>query len=185
MAALHGPDTFHLEDARKDIFLQCHAVQYYIDYEVKIEKQFKNGLLNCENYDFDFECVEKKFKNHIQTLTSENCTLPNTGQSIPMCRNPDDMKRALDEVKRIAEIDIHNCTKVCLTMPMTFIGGQVNSRSGKPSLNLRFQPWISTAVEKDLYTWGSLGAEIGGYVGIMVGYSILNLAEFLISLLKK
>ena len=71
-------------------------------------------------------------------------------------------------------------------MKLTYVGSlNANTGRGRVSIKLMFQPFISENLEADLYNWESLGAEIGGYVGIMVGYSILSLSELLISMLKK
>ena len=42
---------------------------------------------------------------------------------------------------------------------------------------LAFQKWIKKSEEKLIYTELNLLAEIGGYVGIFLGYSLLNLAD--------
>ena len=70
-------------------------------------------------------------------------------------------------------------------MPLTFVGTGSGKQGASGTLQLLFQPMVSASVEKDLYSLGSLGAEIGGYVGMMVGYSILSFVEFLFSLMKK
>ena len=47
---------------------------------------------------------------------------------------------------------------------------------------LTFQKWIKRQNEKVVYTELSLFTEIGGYVGIMLDYSLLNAESFIISL---
>ena len=42
---------------------------------------------------------------------------------------------------------------------------------------LNFKKWIKKREEKLIYTELNLLAEIGGYVGIFLGYSLLNLAD--------
>ena len=42
---------------------------------------------------------------------------------------------------------------------------------------IHFPKWIEISKENVLYTSLSLLAEIGGYVGIFLGYSLLNLAD--------
>ena len=42
---------------------------------------------------------------------------------------------------------------------------------------LNFKKWIKKHEEKLIYTELNLLAEIGGYVGIFLGYSLLNLAD--------
>ena len=65
-------------------------------------------------------------------------------------------------------------------------GGQVKAKDYFYSLaDIEFQPWIETAKERTLYSSLSLFAEVGGYVGIFVGYSLLNLAESIYNILSK
>ena len=193
MIALHSNSTFYREDMRKDIYLQCEPMKYYIDYEVRIEKEFKGGNQACKRYDFDLECVYHKFEVEIPKNTSNKCTVPWAFNSSNICNNPEDIEIAKEMVENITKLDIQSCNNPCLSMPTTFTGGH-NARNTLSnhkssisviSLELLFQPWISTSVEFDLYTFWSLGAEVGGYVGIMVGYSLLALADHIFSFLRK
>ena len=47
-----------------------------------------------------------------------------------------------------------------------------------------FQPWVKRSKEMLSYTSLSLMAEIGGYVGIFLGYSLLNLADSIYQFLQ-
>ena len=160
--------------------------KYYIDFEVKREKEYKHGEQSCRNYDFDYECVEKRFNNQLTPLTKTNCTVPLAKGSQPVCRNIDDIRVAKTLVDDITNYADDRCIKVCQTMQLTYVGSlNAKASRGRGSIKLMFQPLISENSEADLYNLESMGAEIGGYVGIMVGYSMLSLAEILISMLKK
>ena len=185
MVAIHNPGTFHIKDLRRDVSIGCGtARKYYIDFDVKREKEYKHGEQSCRNYDFDYECVEKRFDNQLTPLTKTNCTLPLAKGSQPICQNIDDIRVAKKLVDDITNFENDRCIKVCQTIQLTYVGSQKASR-GRVSIKLMFQPFISENLEADLYNLESLGGEIGGYVGIMVGYSILSLSELLISMLKK
>ena len=187
MVAIHNPGTFHMKELRRDVSQGCgHAKKYYIDFEVKREKEYKHGEQSCRNYDFDYECVEKRFNKQLTPLTKTNCTVPLAKGSQPVCKNIDDIRVAKSLVDDITHFANDRCIKVCETMQLTYVGSlNANVSRGRVSIKLMFQPFISENLEADLYNWESLGAEIGGYVGIMVGYSILSLSELLISMLKK
>ena len=91
-------------------------------------------------------------------------------------------------IPQIVNLDILDCTKVCRSMPISVTGGGDRAASNPqnfPSITFHFQPWVSKSVEKELYDILSLFAEIGGYVGIIVGYSILNLADYMFGLVNK
>ena len=63
-------------------------------------------------------------------------------------------------------------------MAMDLRGGAVPNKAW-PKLKLRFQPWITVSQEEELYTILSLIAEVGGYVGLMCGYSMLTLIQWI------
>ena len=56
--------------------------------------------------------------------------------------------------------------------------GKISDNETVPVLSvLNFKKWIKKHEEKLIYTELNLLAEIGGYVGIFLGYSLLNLAD--------
>ena len=187
MVSMHSTDTFHQKDMRKDIYLQCHPEEYYIDYQVLVEKEDRRGQKTCRNYNFDQECVYRRFEEDIPKATSDQCTVPwTTEEAANICDKPEDLKLAKSMTGNITNIIIQNCTNVCVSMPLVFTGGH-NARNPEPPLTLtmRFQPWITTSTEENLYSIWSLGAETGGYVGIMVGCSLLSMADYFLAVFKK
>ena len=50
---------------------------------------------------------------------------------------------------------------------------------------IRFGQTVTEAVEKELYGSRSMFAEIGGFVGIFLGFSLLDLADVLVTALGK
>ena len=51
-------------------------------------------------------------------------------------------------------------------------------------IQITFQKWIQINVEKKLYPSLTLFAEVGGYVGIFIGYSLLNLVGTMYNFIK-
>ena len=85
---------------------------------------------------------------------------------------------------------IHLGSGKCLT-PCKILDLNTNGRSsanqgmeGKVMLSIDFQKWVKRNQERRLYTSLSLLAEVGGYVGIFLGYSFLNFAESLYNFLN-
>ena len=79
-----------------------------------------------------------------------------------------------------------DCYSPCTTMQVSAKGNNVvPAKAGKPQLVLYFQSRIQTGREQYLYPVLSFFAEVGGYVGLILGYSLLNLAEVIISALDK
>ena len=179
--SLNSKDTFYNLDTRKDFVLQDSSVQYYVDYQDKREmERIKEGVKTCKDRDYDQECVYQKFDEEIRASTSTSCNVPWAKNNTNICTKSEDVKLALVIVKNITTQGVQECLKVCHSMPMVFTGGDAHGKPGKkPAIKLFFQPVVSQSIEKYLYTLLNLFAEVGGYVGIMVGYSLLSFAEYL------
>ena len=71
-------------------------------------------------------------------------------------------------------------------MQVSAMGNNVEgAKDGLPQLVLYFQSKVQTGRENYLYFLLSFFAEVGGYVGLIMGYSLLNLGEFIISTLTR
>ena len=176
-AAIHNVDTFYRLDMRKDFVLISYPMQYYVDYEVKISMPRTNKT--CKDRNFDEECVYDKFDDSIPKLTPTFCTVPWSKNKSNVCNKDEDARIALGMAQKIADVEIQNCENVCTSMPMFFTGGSAHSDLGpRPSITFNFQPVIRVNTEKYLYTFLNLFAEVGGYVGMMVGYSFMTFAEY-------
>ena len=177
-AAIHNVDTFYRLDMRKDFVLISYPMQYYVDYEVKISMPRVDKRTTCKDRNFDEECVYDKFDNLIPKMTPTFCTVPWSKNNSTVCAKEEDARIALAMAQKIADVEIQNCENVCTSMPMVFTGGTAHSDLGpRPSITFNFQPVIRVNTEKYLYTFLNLFAEVGGYVGMMVGYSFMTFAE--------
>ena len=79
-----------------------------------------------------------------------------------------------------------DCTSPCATMQVSAKGNNITpAKSGKPQLVLYFQWRIQIGTEHYLYTVLSLFAEVGGYVSLILGYSLLNIAEVIVAAFDK
>ena len=79
-----------------------------------------------------------------------------------------------------------DCDSPCATMQVSAMGNNVvPAKAGKPQLVLYFQSRIQIGREQYLYTMLSFFAEVGGYVSLILGYSLLNLAEVIISAFER
>ena len=104
----------------------------------------------------------------------------------------DDEETAKDGkiAKSIYQDYVHLGSGQCLT-PCKILDLDTNGRSSanqgmerKVMLSIDFQKWVKKNQEKRLYTSLSLLAEVGGYVGIFLGYSFLNFTESLYNFLS-
>ena len=75
-----------------------------------------------------------------------------------------------------------DCTSPCATMQVSAKGNNITpAKSGKPQLVLYFQSRIQIGTEHYLYTVHSFFADVGGYVGLILGYSLLNIADVIVA----
>ena len=120
----------------------------------------------------------------VWSITSNNCTIPWALNNTNICTAPLDMQTAYQRLVIIDQEERINCPKKCVSMPILLTGEEVSYLPDEISLRFWFQPWIDQSVEKDLYTFLSLLAEVGGYVGIFCGYSVLTLIDWLYHKMK-
>ena len=161
------------------------SLEYNVHFEVEEEmsKPENDGSYSCKDYDYDQECVYKKYE-EIRKITSDNCTIPWALNNSKICTALKDVQTAYQRVEIIDQDERIDCPKKCVSMPILLTGGEVSSRPDEISLRLWFQPLIDQSVEKELYTFLSLLAEVGGYVGIFCGYSLLTLIDWLYHKIK-
>ena len=74
---------------------------------------------------------------------------------------------------------MRDCLKPCHSLEISTTSNVTPNPSNKSKnyLYLYFQVVVTKSEEKRLYGWRNLFAEIGGYVGIFLGYSFLPLMD--------
>ena len=133
-------------------------------------------------YNFDTKCIYNKVQ-AIQETTLTNCTVPWAKNNTNICSDPNDARRALSMAEYITSVGTRDCPNWCQSMPMKFSGGPTKGGFSS-SLTFHFQPLIPTSTEKYLYTFLNFFAEVGGYTGIIFGYSLLTFADSLYEKVK-
>ena len=176
---VHTIDMFNDLNTRRDVSVIDKSLDYFVEYKVNYEMQKGHGgNFSCENYNYDNVCWYDKYDKVIRAATTDNCTIPWAQNNTNICTTRKNIETALGLIGNIVQERIY-CPKTCLTMPLLLTGGVIEKPGPKVGLVLRFQPWIPVSHEEDLYTALSLVAEVGGYVGILCGYSILTLVQWL------
>lgn len=182
---VHTPDMFQDVINRRAITLFNDTLDYYVEYKVNYEMQKQQrDMSNCETYNYDNGCWYDKFERDIRSATLDNCTIPWAINNTNICTKRETVQSALMSLDKIVK-ERFSCPKSCLSMPISLTGGAIQGPPGKVSLKLRFSPYVQVSKEEDLYTVLSLIAEVGGYVGLLCGYSILTLIQWLYQTLKR
>ena len=77
-----------------------------------------------------------------------------------------------------------DCKKPCHSLEVSLIGHK-SDPSNHTILNIFFKTIVTRSEEKHLYTWRNLFAEIGGYVGMFLGYSFFSIGKAIARMLKQ
>ena len=181
---IHTPDMFQDVIDRRAIQVINDSMDFYVEYRVNFEMQKRIGNhVNCEIYNYDDVCWYKKYEREIRSATSDRCTIPWALNNTHICTSEENVQSALKALDSIVMERFH-CPKSCLSMPLLVTGGVIEGPADKVSLKLRFSPWVSVSNEENLYTFLSMIAEIGGYVGLLCGYSMLTFVQWFYQAIK-
>ena len=103
-----------------------------------------------------------------------------------ICKKTSDVNSTVWVAQGMMKSIRSECTSPCNTMQVSAKGNNITpAKSGKPQLVLYFQSRIQIGKEHYLYTLISFFADVGGYVGFILGYSLLNIAEVIMAALDK
>ena len=103
-----------------------------------------------------------------------------------ICTNPNDTLSSVSEHSGFMNIGSGSCMTPCNQLDISIEGGNPKPDSYNRTVSyIYFEKWVKRHEEKILVTPLSLMAEVGGYVGIFLGYSLLNLADTIYSFTNK
>ena len=106
-----------------------------------------------------------------------------------ICESEEDVAESFKEYNSIVQYERHSCKTSCRQMPIsiTKVGKDefAVEQTKKYSVTLQFERMVTLNDQAPLYDGISLMAEMGGYVGVLCGYSILSLINFLYDVLDK
>ena len=106
------------------------------------------------------------------------CLPPSLGNDgIPICKNSSLYSR--DKVEKLID-----CPKPCTIYKMQPRTTLYVTESDSADLDIRFQETTTISTDQYSYTWLNLVAEVGGYVGLFLGYSVYQMTDLLDIFLK-
>ena len=172
-----------------------------IELDYQIDNVLKIGDENCHpdpSFNRD-ECVTKQlldvksihFKNviRIETFFSlQNsiklfgCIPPALGDyGLPTCKNGSEYSmREVDQLINCPEA----CTKYTMRVQSEVLRGE-GPAGPYPKLTIKFKKQITVTYDQYSYIWLNLVAEVGGYVGLFLGFSVFQLTDLTEVLLQK
>ena len=105
-----------------------------------------------------------------------------------ICTKKSDVRAAISVASSMTKSVSKHCQSPCNTMQVSVLGNNVVGEGrpgGKPQVRLFFQSKVMIGREEYLYNFLSFFAEVGGYVGLILGFSLLNLTQLVITALEK
>ena len=103
-----------------------------------------------------------------------------------ICTNLNDTLSSVSEHSGFMNIGSGSCLTPCNQLDISIEGVNPKPDSyNRTVTSIYFEKWVKKHEEMILVTPLSLMAEVGGYVGIFLGYSLLNLADSIYSFTNK
>ena len=136
-----------------------------------------------ENYD---DCIYRKLTAAMLSNTKDNCTVPWFPGNNTICTKWPDVNTTFWIAYNRITNQWNDCNRPCKTM-MLEIGGKTYGRVTDENTGELLLYFSSTAMktrEHLLYEFESLVAEIGGYLGLLLGYSCLDLSSTILELIR-
>ncbi|XP_059079351.1 uncharacterized protein LOC131877632 isoform X2 [Tigriopus californicus] len=118
-------------------------------------------------------------------LNSSGCVVPFLPSQAEICTSQPGINTTFWIAWNRVTNQLNDCNVPCEVLSVSLSGKNMKTRSdGLGQITLYFQPRVMRSEEHHLYTVLSLLAEIGGYVGLLLGYSLLHAASSISSFLE-
>ena len=147
-----------------------------------------NGQCTDDSYD---GCMYGILRSAMEQATEDRCTVPwiVADGNRKICTREEDVNTSYWIAWSRITNQESDCLPPCKSLIIN-VGARDNEVGGDDDDDygeavFYFPQRVLKSEEKLFYTFLSLMAEIGGYVGLFLGYSILNLAEVVVRILQK
>ena len=146
-----------------------------LDFITSLPRDLGNGKISCIKTSY-YECI---YNAALNISKKHGCRTPWTSNlELPICSNETE---SLMESYKAYENAMTNkngqCSEMCESLETSlFTINNGMRKDGKALLGIHLPRRVMFTEEHYLYSSVSLFAEIGGYVGLLLGYSFLNLA---------
>ena len=196
----HGPDQFLDLSGRMGYFLYLGEIMQsqitvtdieILERDIKEDKDdpnFKKGSKTCSNENYD-DCIYNMLARTMRENTEDNCTVPYIRNDSNICTKPKDINTAfwiawnrVTNQKKDCNIPCHSTT---VNLGAKNYQNKTIEKQSYGLLYLYYAPRATKSIEHVLYTVLTLFAEIGGYVGLILGYSLFHVAALISSAIER
>ena len=185
----HGIDQFlDLSGRMRNKLYKGEVVQYSITYQdtqlLERNDVQKSQAESCLHDSYD-QCLYTKANRDMLAHTRDKCTAPWIPNNENICTNPDDVNRTYWIWRDVVTHDLGQCH-----IPCHFVSVIVDAKDNHEISDLNssyavssfyFPSVVTKNMEHEIYCIAKVFAEIGGYLSLFLGYSLLGPAFCLIS----
>ena len=156
-----------------------------LEREIKQDKDdlnFKEGSKTCSNENYD-DCIYNMLARAMRENTEDNCTVPYIRDDSNICSKPNDINATFWIAWNRMLNDRKDCNIPCHSITVNLGAKNYQNKTIEKQsyglLYLYYAPRVTKSIERVLYTALNLFAEIGGYVGMIMGYSLFHVAALI------
>ena len=133
--------------------------------------------ISCKHINFD-QCMYTKLFNLMieQTQNENGCTVPWILNTANICKKPENINSTFWTHWNRVTNQLSDCPIPCDSLKVNVGGKNVKKISPNQTASwlIYFPTRIMISTEEELYPSLSMLAEIGGYVGLLLGFSLWN-----------
>jgi hypothetical protein len=142
----------------------------------------KETSKTCTDEVYD-DCVYEMMDREMREKTEDNCTVPYMRDVSKVCRKKKDVHMSSLIATSLVTNGEHDCNIPCHSVTVDLAARNYQNTSTENQeyalLDLYFLPTARLTTEKLLYNGLKIFAEIGGYVGLLLGYSLFSLVRWI------
>ena len=116
------------------------------------------------------------------------CTPRFVSRNDHICKDEEDLQKAIEIYQSKLSLSNGSCLHPCNYVLITGVNVNLDAKSSSRNiLNIRFDEMVTIFQAKYDYSFESMIAEIGGYVGLFLGvsvYQITGLIDYILSKMK-
>ena len=169
---------------------EVHQLPRYYSKDEKFNNESENKAMKkydtvCAEIDFD-ECIQKELTRQMISATEDKCLVPWFPTQFSMeqigdhnvCTKEKDVNASYWVYWNQITNQKNDCNKPCKKIVVSTGGKNYHYDGSKNygSIRFYFSMTSTKTMEHYLYTFTNLFAEVGGYVGLLLGYSCLDFA---------
>ena len=125
------------------------------------------------------DCMYSSLVHRMQSATEDNCTVPWVLDNSNICTKKNDINASFSIwIQHL--LKKKDCAHPCSTMVVELGAKNIirhENNPGRTQIVIYFSPYVTKVTEKYLYSLLGMLADVGGYIGLLLGYSFLHLAK--------